>query len=139
MVNQSASTRRTVIVGDTFRIEHLWVVVSHPTADDEVVIANFTTLRGNCDDACVVRPGEHPAIDHDSIVAYRQARLVSRSTLEGAIASGTFRAMTPVSADLLKRIQHGMLASAFARPKLQLIVQQSLAKDDAVGLRPPLT
>ena len=118
-------------LGDTFWIEYLWVVLSDPTSDDEVVIVNLTSLRSNSDQTCLVHPGEHPHIDHDSVVMYNGARLVSRPTLERMITNGTFQAAPPVSQDLLRRIQQGALTSPFARPKIQVAVHNCLAKDDA--------
>ncbi len=61
--------------GDTFKIPqpetsldtHLWVVISDPAADAEnILIVNFTTSRADSDKACILQPGEHPFVRHET-------------------------------------------------------------------------
>jgi hypothetical protein len=77
--------------GDTFRIpqpgttldSHLWVVISDPTADEEnILIVNFTTSRADSDKACILKPGEHPFVAHETCVNYAGAKVVSKANLD---------------------------------------------------------
>lgn len=73
--------------GDTFRIpqpgtsldSHLWIVISDPAVDDErILIVNFTTLRPDSDQACILVAGEHPFVQHQTCVNYGGAKVVKR-------------------------------------------------------------
>lgn len=116
--------------GDTFRLNtdvaHVWVVIAGPDDANRVVMVNFTTRRGNCDDTCVVQPGEHPNVTRDSVIAYAGAWVVNKYTLDQAIALHKGQTLAPVSPALLSRIQMGALASIYASPIVQSAVRKHL-------------
>jgi hypothetical protein len=119
-----------VNLGDAYWVQinggHLWVIISHPTQDNKVACVNFTTNRTWADDTCVVQSGEHKDIRHESVIAYKRAKLRSQSTIEEQLRNGTFLATDPVSAELLQRIQEGALNSIDTPQNVQSIVRQSL-------------
>jgi len=59
--------------GDTFlkkndRDQHLWIVLSDPNKDAaKVLLVNMTTLSDKKEKTCVLRPGDHPWIRHDTL------------------------------------------------------------------------
>lgn len=116
--------------GDTFRPNaggaHIWVIICDPDGNNRVAIVNFTTTVPNCDNACVVRRGEHQTISRDSIVFYSDARLVDKSKLDEAVARGDLQQTPPVQQALLKRIQLGALESPYAHPFIQSAMRQHL-------------
>jgi len=123
--------------GDTFRSAdptfetHLWVVASDPAAypNDAILIVSFTTWRPDKDDACLIEPGEHPAVMHRTCVSYRRARLVGRPTLEAAFRAGHLRPDQPVAKPLLARIRQGAARSPFTPLQhLQLLRDQGLVR-----------
>lgn len=66
--------------GDTFRFRsgdpHLWIVISDPAKDaDKVLIVNVTSWRGDKDQTCLVGPGDHPLIEHNSCINFRGSRV----------------------------------------------------------------
>lgn len=68
---------------------HLWVIVSDPEQDaDNVLIVNLTSWKSYHDQTCILRPGDHPWIQHDSCVNYPDAKVTSISTLEGLLSQG---------------------------------------------------
>ena len=95
--------------GNAFRFgrhTHLWVVVSDPARDRKhVVIANMTS--GGLDESCVLGPGDHPFIQHRTVVRYDKARIESDADLEKLVSSGSITPDEPVSPDVLKRIREG--------------------------------
>jgi hypothetical protein len=102
--------------GDTFRIQqpgtsldsHLWVIISDPAADEEnILIVNFTTSRADSDKACILQPGEHPFVKHETCVNYAGAKILSQANIEMFLNKGLMVAHASVSAALLKRIRDG--------------------------------
>lgn len=62
--------------GDTFLIkdknldEHLWVIISDTAIDDkQVVVVNFTTSHPSKESFCLVQPGDHPFIRHETCIS----------------------------------------------------------------------
>jgi hypothetical protein len=60
--------------GDTFLIEdedgqdcHLWIVTT-PPAEGEVVIVGVTSKRKRSETHVILRKGDHPFIEHDSVI-----------------------------------------------------------------------
>lgn len=106
--------------GDTFlagRDEdeklHLRIVVTAPNADGEVAVVSVTTRRNRSETLVVLQAGDHPFIQHESVIAFAYAEISSVARIEQTIASGAARSREPVAAALLKRIQAGLLDSDF--------------------------
>lgn len=105
--------------GDTFYASddedsepHLQVVITPPT-EGEVVTVSITTRRKRSETLVQLHLGDHPFIKHDSVVAYAYARIRTVEEIETAIQGGTARKREPVSSQLLKRIQSGLIDSDF--------------------------
>lgn len=117
-------------LGESFLLKieggHLWVVCSLASAvsDGGVLLFNFTTYRLGQDRACVVVPGEHPFVTHETIVAYQHGRLVPPKVQEAFCKHA--EPQVQVSPALLTRIQNGALASDFTPDKLKLVVRKSV-------------
>jgi hypothetical protein len=90
---------------------HLWVIVSDPSNDSQVVAVNFTSQRSDKDQSCVAYPGEHAFIQKESVVLYSEARVVPKSALYSAISAGLLKWQQPVSSPLLAKIRSGACAS----------------------------
>ena len=122
-------------VGDTFlnlnpdTPSHLWVVIAGPTAEDEVAIVNLTTKTLASDDTCVVTKGEHPFVQHATIIDYRRGKMIAKRTLDGAQEHGYLLTQAPVARALLRRIQEGALASRFTQQAIQAAVRPILESD----------
>lgn len=82
---------------------HLWVVVT-PPIDGEVVIVSITTRRRTSETILVLRKGDHPFIEHDSVPACGYARIESVEQIEHAIKAGTAKAREPMPDSLTQRI-----------------------------------
>ena len=95
---------------------HLWVVLSAVTGDQEVAIANLTshgrprqTNHRRCD---VISHGEHPYPKGDSCMYWHKATLNPIRGMEEAKRQGQARQHDPFTSELLLRIQ---LAALVAR------------------------
>jgi hypothetical protein len=115
-------------LGNTFLIEHLWIVVSLPTAEGHVALVSFTTRRWNSDASCVVQAGEHPWVKHETVVEYEKARVFDLPTQQKVLANKMLRPQADVSRSLLQRIQLGALSSDLAAQKVQALIKWSMAE-----------
>jgi hypothetical protein len=92
---------------------HLRVVVTDPTPSGEVVVVSITTRRARSEPLVILNPGDHPFIQHESVVAYRYSEITSLAVIEQAIQSKKAKERETVAAELLRRIQRGLLDSDF--------------------------
>lgn len=106
--------------GDCFRFDprlavdnHLWFVITNPNAfPDNVVVVNLTTYRiPKSDAACILEPGDHPYIDHQSCINYGEAWDTTLKHLQLAEKEGNLHRVDSVDAAVLKRIHDGAAKS----------------------------
>ena len=55
---------------------HVYVVIHDKNRQN--VLVNFTTKKEKSDTSCVVGPDDHPCLNHESVVNYRDAELIGR-------------------------------------------------------------
>jgi len=99
-----------MFAGDTILIpgadDHLWTVISDPVANPpEMVVVLFVSLAEDCDDSCVLEPGEHPFIRHSTAVQYPGTKVVPDARLEELKKSGKLKMKTPLSPATLEKIR----------------------------------
>ena len=103
---------------------HLWVVLTTPNAQGQVILINFTTLRPHSDRTVVIQPGEHPFVVHPSVAHYADARLTAAPSIEAAIASGFFHQHQDCSPELIHRLLAGALTSPYTSEKVKRHLRQ---------------
>ncbi len=74
------------------------------------------------DNACIIKPGEHPFIRHDSYVRYRDARIDTAEHIEKRVHEGVFSVKPPCGAELLRRIITGASTSRYASREVKLLI-----------------
>lgn len=117
-------------VGDTFKLisatddDHLWIVIGRQ--DDRMGIVNFTSRKAGKDESCLIQRGEHPLCTHDTVVEYGRAKVLESEQTNLLELHGISQRFARIDADLLRRIQHGALASDFSSGKLQELVKKEL-------------
>jgi hypothetical protein len=92
---------------------HLRIVATPPTADGCFIAVSVTSLRRNSETLVTLRAGDHPFIQHDSVIAYRYSEICWVASIEAAIASGTARLREPLDPQHLAKIQAGLRDSDF--------------------------
>lgn len=92
---------------------HLRVVATPPAADGCFVSVSVTTRRKNSENLVILQPGDHPFLRHESVVAYRFSEIAWVETVEAAIESGEARKREPLAANVLRRLQEGLIESEF--------------------------
>jgi hypothetical protein len=90
-----------------------------------VLIANVTTLRRGSDRSCVLQPGDHPRIRHDSHINFADSRFVAVEQLERLPG---IRIVEPFSPTVVKRVLQGALRSEESPARVKLLVRKLLAQ-----------
>jgi hypothetical protein len=113
--------------GDTIKSDHLLIICSDPLADGSVVAFNLTSKDWDSDLTCVVKPGEHPYVKHDSVIAYHWGEFLTPRHIERLLLFAPVQ-YGPVSPELLRRIQEGALASDDTRPDIKKDIRTVLGR-----------
>lgn len=102
------------------QIPHLWVILTKPDkVSSEIVIVNLTTKRDYSDTTVVLKKGDHPFVNHPTVINFADARLVKIDVLKKAVESGRFRANKPFVPSVLKIIQEGLIKSPHTPKKIK--------------------
>jgi hypothetical protein len=103
--------------------DHLWFIINKPEDHCGVaLIVNLTTLRPGAETTCVLSPGEHPFIKHNSYIRYSGAREASVSELQNAVKRGLLKPHQAASPALLEKIRAGARASPRLPQKLRALL-----------------
>ncbi|MDQ1351268.1 MAG: hypothetical protein QG657_1570 [Acidobacteriota bacterium] len=86
-----------------FQTKHLYILIAAEKSTNRGLIVNFTTSRYGSDKSCVVIPGEHSFLNHESVINYADSQIVDISSLETALSKGIITSHDPVSPVLLKK------------------------------------
>lgn len=105
---------------------HLRIIVTSPNASGEVAVVSLTTRRRHSESLVTLFPGDHPFVQHESVIAFAYSEVNTVTKIENAIASGKARMRDPVSADLLRRMQAGLLDSDFTPNGVRQFVREAL-------------
>ena len=95
-------------LGSTILSNHLYVVISDPAKHDgKCVIVNVTTQRAISDTTCVLQPGEHPFLKHNSVINYEDAIKTSAAAIEMSLKKGLVCSHSDMPSKVLERIIAG--------------------------------
>lgn len=101
-----------ILTGGAVPAPHLWVILWGPAGGaDAYLSVMLTTLRAHSDQTCILRPGDHPFVRHDTSVSYANAQRWTDERLEMLLDDGTARPRQPVSGEVLARMRAGFFAS----------------------------
>lgn len=108
--------------GEVHGENHLWLIINDPPGHAGVaLIVNVSTLRPNAETACIVQPGEHPFIRHDSYVRYGSARKVKVADLAEAVRKGLLKPHQAASNAFLEKVRAGAKASPLLAGELRAL------------------
>lgn len=91
---------------------HLWIIIT-PPSEGEVVTVCVVTAHKRSERLVVLNDGDHPFIKHESVIAYRFSKIREIGDIEAAIAAKAARKREPISGDILRRVQGGLIESDF--------------------------
>jgi len=127
-----------VKAGDAFLIpnehgiRHLYVVISDPDQNPaSVYLVMVSTHETGKDETCILNQGDHPRINHRSVVVYQMppAVLTSVSRLQTLAENKTIIPQPPVSESVLLKIREGCKTSRYIESRIEsLLYNQGLLK-----------
>lgn len=91
---------------------HLWIIITQPN-EGEVVTVCVVTSHKRSERLVVLNKGDHPFIDHESVIAYYYSKIRAVADIEAAFVARAARKREPVSEHILRRAQNGLLDSEF--------------------------
>lgn len=108
-----------VSCGDTFLTGdgdednfHLWIIITPPN-EGEVVTVCVVTAHRRSERLVVLNKGDHPFIQHESVIAYRYAKIRAVDDIEAAFATSAAKQREPVAEAILKKAQNCLIESDF--------------------------
>jgi len=100
---------------DDSHSEHLWIVLTNPNADGEILIVSITTVyahdKDKADMTMLLHKGEHRFITRDSYIYYREAMIKKASDLEAEEKTGTLKMHDSCTPEVLSLVRGGISAS----------------------------
>jgi len=103
-------------VGDSFlivnpknNIPHLYVVISKPNNNNQILMVNVTKYKTWKDNSCILIPNDHPFIKQKSVINYSDAIEARSDILEQLANCGRpdVRKERPFNKNIVTKIQDG--------------------------------
>lgn len=89
---------------------HIFIAIAE-AAPDRFLCVNVTTRRKRTESTCILNPGDHPKITHESVINYKDARVISQLQFNALQRDGRCRPHNNVADEVLDRIKEGGLKS----------------------------
>ena len=99
-------------VGSCFSIptppkgHHIFIAIAE-AAPDRFLCVNVTTRRKTSELTCVLNPSDHPKIIHESVINYKDARIISQAQFNALHRDGRCSTHNNVDGPVLDRIKKG--------------------------------
>ena len=116
---------------------HLFAILLDPVlipgygSKPHVLLASVVSTKPGLliDESCLLHPGDHPFIGHNSFVDYRFTRLEPAAHMESRVHEGMFHVKEPCSTEMLKRIVAGALKSKRISREHKIILENVIFGD----------
>ena len=107
---------------------HIWFIVTTPAGQNgTALILNVTTRYSTTQDTnCILRPGDHDAIDRESVINYGESERPQIVDTASYQPNHSLRIWAPVADAVLNRIHNGAEGSPFIEPKFLRMIEQEL-------------
>jgi hypothetical protein len=108
---------------------HLYFVITRPRGpDQEVLLVNMSTKRKGSDLSCILKPGDHPEIEHESIIEYGKALTTRIRDLERMLSQfpDLCSRAEKASPELIRKIQEGGLRSPHLAEEYKRWIEKEL-------------
>lgn len=98
---------------------HLMILLTDPVGPPGYILTVTVCTVGHArhDPTCILIPGDHPFITHESFVYYRDLRedIPAQRLIDG-VKKGEFTGKEPMKSNVLERVLAGVKTSPFAAP-----------------------
>jgi hypothetical protein len=91
--------------------EHLFIIIAIEKSSNSALLVNITSPRIGRDNTCCINIGDHPFVTHISVINYLDSRITPIANLEYCLDNSIFKKHSPVTPQVLKRIQDSALKS----------------------------
>lgn len=98
---------------------HLHIVVFDADASGTTLIVNLTTQRDHPDTTVVLNAGDHPFVNHPTIVYFAEAQITKMDHLEQTVKIGIAKLRDPLDSKKLEIVRTGFSVSPYAAKYIQ--------------------
>ena len=110
---------------------HLFICLNDPHGPPrQVLLASVCTVpqAAPCDTTCILQPGDHEFIKHQSYVAYAKCRLLDEAALIRGVQGGVMRDKGLIAQPVFDRIMHGLYQSNYTKPYMIEFIDASYGR-----------
>lgn len=114
---------------------HLFILVTDGFGKPaRAALVSVASVRDNryCDRTCLLKPCDHPFIQHESYVYYAKARIEEVDALVRGVKSGNLIQKDPLNPEVFERVCQGLLDSKHTPRRLKTFYQQYISLQKAV-------
>lgn len=90
-------------------LKHLFIVLTHPNQDNDVLIVNLSSLYNRCDKTCTLDNQDHAFIKHTSYIAYKYSTIININKLAPLVV----KQYPPMGVAIFEQICNGVLKSKY--------------------------
>ena len=87
--------------------------VTPPGPDESVVVFHAAYRYPDCDNTCILLPGEHSAIRRESFVNYSLGHFFAQKHFDALEKLACYEPKDPLTPELLLKVQRGAMDSIF--------------------------
>lgn len=123
--------RKGTVLAPSGPVDHLHIICSDPIYSaehgcDVVLVVNISSVptAGPYDNSCVLRPGDHPFVRHQSYLVYSRAVLWRCPAITDKVGSGEYRTHEDLSESVMLRVIEGFNSSLHTAFKIVRFVQR---------------
>lgn len=113
-------------------VEHLHIVMNDPVYSHEhgwdgVLAVNISSIKPGIyhDPSCIVLPGQHPFVNRESWVVYKEAVVMQCDRLAYKLASGEVRGHQTVTDELFANVRAGFDISRMVTQKIKRFIRNN--------------
>ncbi len=118
--------RRGTVLAPVGRCNHLHIICNDPVhypihGCDSILVVNISSIYpppAYCDPACILQPGDHPFVLHNSYVYYADAVIWKVPNVISREQSGDLTPHADISEAVLQRVLNGFERSDFTVTKI---------------------
>lgn len=94
--------------------KHLFILLTDPYDDGsgtkEVLLVSLSTIKAHIphDATCILYPGDHPFVKHESFVVYQRSRIEDANKVLKGVKDGKLIPQVPMDSSVFARICQGL-------------------------------
>lgn len=112
-----AAVARATLLHPTPPVHHLFIILTNPRPPQgQVLLVPVSTVRRGYDDSCVLAPGDHDFVRHESFVVYALCRIGWAAELERGVLNGVMQDRGLLDEAVFARIMAGARRSRRMKP-----------------------